>query len=51
MARINFKEKVGLLPKLALTRPVTVLMTLVALLVVGYIAKQSIPVEIGRAHV
>lgn len=46
MARKKLRGKISLLPRLALTRPITVLMTLVAVLVVGYIAKQSIPVEL-----
>lgn len=49
MAKKKLIGKISLLPKLALTRPVTVLMTLVAILVVGFIAKQSIPVELMPA--
>ena len=49
MAKRKLTGKIGFLPKLSLTRPVTVLMTLVAILVVGYIAKQSIPVELMPA--
>ncbi|MCD6376480.1 MAG: efflux RND transporter permease subunit [Caldisericaceae bacterium] len=43
------KEKIGLLPYLALHRPVTVVMTLLALLVVGFIAYTQIPVELMPA--
>ena len=43
------KEKIGLLPYLALHRPVTVVMTLLALLVVGFIAYKQIPVELMPA--
>ncbi len=42
-------EKIGWLPKLALYRPVTVVMTLLALLVVGFIAYKQIPVELMPA--
>jgi HAE1 family hydrophobic/amphiphilic exporter-1 len=49
MSRKKLKGKISLLPRLSLTRPVTVLMSLVAVLVVGYIAKQSIPVELMPA--
>jgi HAE1 family hydrophobic/amphiphilic exporter-1 len=40
---------VGFLPKIALTRPVTVVMTLLAFLVVGFIAYTYIPVELMPA--
>ncbi len=49
MARKKLIGKISLLPRLSLTRPVTVLMSLVAILVVGFIAKQSIPVELMPA--
>lgn len=42
-------ENTGLLPKISLGRPVTVLMTLLALLVVGFIAYQQIAVELMPA--
>ncbi len=41
--------KESLLPKLSVTRPVTVIMTLFALLVVGYIAFTQIPVDLFPA--
>ncbi len=40
------EQKIGFLPKIALTRPVTVVMTLLAFLVVGFIAYSYIPVEL-----
>jgi len=40
------RVKESLLPKLSVTRPVTVIMTLFALLVVGYIAFTQIPVDL-----
>ncbi len=43
------KHVVGFLPRLALTRPVTVVMTLLALMVVGFIAYNKIPVELMPA--
>ncbi|WP_457566598.1 efflux RND transporter permease subunit, partial [Caldithrix abyssi] len=43
------KDKIGLLPRLALFRPVTVVMTLLALMVVGFIAYKQIPVELMPA--
>ena len=42
-------RKIGFLPKIALTRPVTVVMTLLAFLVVGFIAYTYIPVELMPA--
>jgi HAE1 family hydrophobic/amphiphilic exporter-1 len=42
-------QRPSLLPKLALTRPVTVLMTLLALMVVGIIAFTRIPVDLWPA--
>jgi HAE1 family hydrophobic/amphiphilic exporter-1 len=46
---LDINGKITLLPKLALTRPVTVLMTLLALLVVGFIAYKQIAVELMPA--
>ena len=46
MARQKLEGKVSILPKLALTRPITVLMSLTALLVVGYISYSSIAVSL-----
>jgi len=43
---IQVVDKLTLLPKLSLTRPITVLMTLLALLVVGYIAYSQISVDL-----
>ncbi len=43
------QEKISLLPRLALFRPVSVLMSLLALLVVGYIAYTQIAVELMPA--
>ncbi len=43
------RQKISLLPKIAATRPVTVVMTLLALLVVGFIAYKFIPVELMPA--
>jgi len=40
------RTKEGLLPKLSVNRPVTVVMTLIALLVIGYIAFTQISVEL-----
>ncbi len=42
-------KKISLMPRLALTRPVTVLMSLLALLVVGMIAYKQISVELFPA--
>ena len=42
----QIKGDISLLPKISLTRPVTVLMTLLALLVVGFIAYKQIAVEL-----
>ncbi len=42
-------NKIGLLPKIALTRPVTVVMSLLAFLVVGFIAYTQISVELMPA--
>ncbi len=47
--RQKINGKISLMPKLALGRPVTVLMTLLALLVVGYIAYKQIAVELMPA--
>jgi len=49
MIRKKLEGKVSLLPRLALTRPVSVSMSLVALLVVGFIAYKAIPVELMPA--
>ncbi|MCB0283205.1 MAG: efflux RND transporter permease subunit [Calditrichaeota bacterium] len=49
MDRKKIEGKISILPKLALTRPVTVLMSLTALLVVGYIAYKAIAVELMPA--
>ncbi|KAA3615637.1 MAG: efflux RND transporter permease subunit [Calditrichaeota bacterium] len=46
MVRKKLEGKVSLLPKLSLTRPITVLMSLTALMVVGYIAYSSISVAL-----
>ena len=43
------RQKESLLPKLSVNRPVTVIMTLLALLVVGYIAFTQIAVELMPA--
>lgn len=43
------QQKAGLLPNLAINRPITVIMTLIALLVVGYIAFTQIAVELMPA--
>ena len=42
-------QKPGLFPRFALNRPITVLMSLLALLVVGFIANQQIAVELMPA--
>ncbi len=42
-------QKIGLLPKIALTRPISVLMILLAFLVVGFIAYKNIAVELMPA--
>ncbi|MBN1351197.1 efflux RND transporter permease subunit [candidate division KSB1 bacterium] len=42
----KFMGKIGLLPRIAITRPVTVIMLLLALLVVGYIAYTQIKLEL-----
>ncbi len=42
-------QKIGLLPRIALTRPVSVIMILIALIVVGGIAYQKISVELMPA--
>ncbi|RMH62277.1 MAG: efflux RND transporter permease subunit [Calditrichaeota bacterium] len=49
MIRKKLEGKVSLLPRLALTRPVTVTMSLIALMVVGFIAYKSIAVELMPA--
>ena len=46
---LNPNKKIGFLPKIALTRPVTVVMTLLAFLVVGFIAYAYMPVELMPA--
>ncbi len=45
----KLEGKISLLPRLALTRPVTVTMSLLALMVVGFIAYKSIAVELMPA--
>ncbi len=45
-SEIKNNSKINLMSRLALTRPITVLMTLVALIVVGYIAYSQIAVEL-----
>jgi HAE1 family hydrophobic/amphiphilic exporter-1 len=45
----NLLSRAGILPNFALNRPVTVLMVLLALLVVGYIAFTQIPVDLMPA--
>ena len=47
--RDTSEEKFGLLARFSLNRPITVLMTLLALLVVGYIAYNQIAVELMPA--
>ncbi len=49
MIRKKLEGKISLLPRLALTRPVSVSMSLVALLVVGFIAYKAMPVELMPA--
>ncbi len=46
MVRQKLEGKISLLPRLSLTRPITVLMTLTALMVVGYIAYSSIAIAL-----
>lgn len=44
--KINLVDRITFLPSLALNRPVTVLMTLLALLVVGFIAYSQISIDL-----